>query len=148
MCCDMISGKDSVLGPNDKVVRTAKGKCNSRCLIYHARCEFCNKSYVGKTTQALNGRVSGHRSKYYHCLNYEGDRRDIDDDDHLLGLHLYFQHGVRVQSGFDESYKFTILENCSPRSIDLKEHIWIHRLHTLKPHGLNSHDPFGIPMSL
>ena len=147
-CCNMVSGKDYVLGPNNKVVRTVKGKCNSRNLIYHASCSFCNKAYVGKTTQNLNGRVSGHRSKYYHCLNYEGDKRDIDDDDHLLGLHLYFQHGLRVENGFDESYKFTILENCSPSSLDLKEHLWIHRLRTLKPYGLKSHDPFGIPMSL
>ena len=147
MCCKMVSKKDYVVGPNNKVIKTAKGKCNSRCLVYHACCGFCNKTYVGKTTQPLNGRVSGHRSKFYHSLNYNGDRRDIDDDDHLLGLHLYFQHGVRVRDGFDDSYKFTIVENCSPRSIDLKEHLWIHRLQALKPHGLNSHDPYGIPLS-
>ena len=144
----MVSEKDFVLDPNGKTRRTAKSKCNSRCVIYHAQYSNCNKIYVGKSTQRLNNRISGHRGKFFECSTYEGDRIELDDDDHLLGLHLYFQHGVRVQSGFDESYKFTILENCSPRSIDLKEHIWIHRLHTLKPHGLNSHDPFGIPMSL
>ena len=147
-CCSVVSKKDFVLGPNKKKVKSAKGTCSNRCVIYHGRCTLCQKVYVGKATQRLNGRINGHRSKFYDCLHYEGDRTDIDDDDHLLGIHLYFQHGVREKNGFNESYKFTILENCSPRDIDLKEHLWIHRLKTLKPHGLNSHDPFGIPMVL
>ena len=147
-CCDVVSNKDFVIGPNEKIIKTAKGICSNRCVIYHSRCAFCQKAYVGKATQRLNRRVNGHRSKFYECLYYDGDRQDIDDDDHLLGMHLYFQHGVREDIGFNESYKFTILENCSPRDIDLKEHLWIHRLKTLKPHGLNSHDPFGIPMIL
>ena len=43
-------------------------------------------------------RISGHRQKFYACLNYARDRIDLDDDDHLLGLHLYFQHGMREKS--------------------------------------------------
>ena len=107
-----------------------------------------NKVYVGKSTQRLNNRISGHRSKFYECLSYNGDRNDLDDDDHLLGLHLYFQHGYRDKSGFNDSYIFTVLENCGPRELDAKEHLWIQRLKAIKPFGLSSHDPFGIPLIL
>ena len=148
MCCEVVTEKDYVIGFNKEKVKTAQGQCTSRCLIYHASCSICNKRYVGKTVQPLNKRVNGHRSNFYSCLSYRGDRRDLDDDDHLLGLHLYFQHGIRGRRGFNDTYQFTILENCNPMSIDLKEHLWIHRLRTVKPYGLNSHDPFGIPLIL
>ena len=145
----MVSKKDFVTDPNGKKISTAVGQCNTRCLIYHASCGYCVKCYTGKTTQPLNGRVSGHRGKFYDCLQYNGDRLDLDvDDDHALGLHLYLQHGVRNPTGFNESYSFTVLERCNPRNIDLKEHLWIQRLKTVKPYGLNSHDPFGFPTTL
>lgn len=147
-CCDVVSEKDYVTDFNGKVVKTAKGQCKSRCLIYHASCSICQKNYIGKTVQPLSKRTNGHRSNFYSCLSYRGDRRDLDDDDHLLGMHLYFQHGIRHRKGFNDSYRFTILEHCSPMSLDLKEHLWIHRLRTIKPYGLNSHDPFGIPLIL
>ena len=147
--CSMVSKKDFVTDPNGKKIYTAVGQCNTRCLIYHASCGYCVKCYTGKTTQPLNGRVSGHRGKFYDCLQYNGDRLDLDvDDDHALGLHLYLQHGVRNPTGFNESYSFTVLERCNPRNIDLKEHLWIQRLKTVKPYGLNSHDPFGFPTTL
>ena len=145
----MVSQKDYIVDYNGKKVMTARGHCKSRCLIYHARCSICDQKYVGKTVQPLHKRVNNHRSNFYSCLRYRGDKRDLeDDDDHLLGLHLYFQHGIRNQKGFNSMYSFTILENCNPMNIDLKEHLWIHRLRTIKPYGLNSHDPFGIPLTL
>ena len=147
--CSMVSRKDYVTGPNGKKIRTAASQCNTRCVIYHAACCFCTKCYTGKTTQPLNSRISGHRGKYYDCLQYNGDRLDLDvDDDHALGLHLYLQHGLRDPRGFNESYSFTVLERCNPRNLDLKEHLWIQRLKTVKPYGLNSHDPFGFPTTL
>ena len=103
---------------------------------------------MGKSTQRLNNRISGHRHKFYECLAYEGDRIELDDDDHLLGLHLYFQHGIRDRGGFNDSYIFTVLEICGPRDLDAKEHLWIQRMNAIKPFGLNSHDPFGIPLIL
>ena len=38
--------------------------------------------------------------------------------------------------GFNESYIFTILENCSLRELDAKEHLWIQRLKAIKTFGL------------
>ena len=147
MTCSMVSKKDYVMGPNNKRLSTAKSCCKTRCVIYHASCHHCDKCYVGKTIQPLNSRVNGHRGKFYDCLNFNGDRLDLDvDDDYALGLHLYMQHGSREGKEFNEGYEFTVLERCNPRNIDLKEHLWIQRMKCLKPYGLNSHDPFGLPI--
>ena len=54
-CCSVVSKKDFVLGPNKKKVKSAKGTCSNRCVIYHGRCTLCQKVYVGKATQRLNG---------------------------------------------------------------------------------------------
>ena len=144
--CRMMSGKDCIYDKKKKKHRTARGKCNSKNLIYHARCRHCPKVYVGKTTQALNSRISGHRGKFVECVNNYGYLSN--EDDHLLGLHLYHQHRLLHRDDFDESYEFTILENCNPRNLDLKEHMWVQRLQCVAPYGLNSHDPFGIPILL
>ena len=148
MTCKMVSMKEKIQGPDLKWILTAKGQCDSRCLIYHAKCIHCDKPYVGKTIQKLSERVNGHRGMFYACLNYEGDRIDLDDDDHVLGLHLFLAHKIRDRRGFNGSFKFTIIELCNPSNIDLKEHLWIQRLKTIRPYGLNSHDPFGFPLVL
>ena len=67
-------------------------------------------------------------------------------DEHLLGMHLYYNHKLRHTNAFNNGFKFTILEVSNPRNLDLKEHIWIQRLECVVPYGLNSHDPFGIPL--
>ena len=119
------------------------------CDIYYCKCPLCDKTYVGKTVTPLNIRINGHRSKYYECLRYTGDRANLsDDEEHLLGLHLYFEHNFRDSGSFNDTYAFTLLERCNPRNIDLKEHLWIQRLKCIKPYGLNSHDPFGFPVVL
>ena len=139
----MVSKQETVCDRNMKKFRTARGMCTTKNLIYHARCHHCDKVYVGKTTQTLRDRVNGHRGKYYEVLDQRLQKSN--DDDHLLGLHLFQQHGLKYDDAFDESYQFTILELCSPKSLDLKEHTWIQRLKCVSPYGLNSHDTFGIP---
>ena len=147
--CKLVTRKDHIIGPGGKIIKTANGQCNTRCVIYHCKCSLCDKTYVGKTVTPLNIRINGHRSKYYDCLRYTGDRANLsDDDDHLLGLHLYFEHRLKDCGSFNDTYAFTLLERCNPRNIDLKEHLWIQRLKCIKPYGLNSHDPFGFPIVL
>ena len=146
--CQLMSRSNSIENGN-QVISTAEGTCLSRLLIYHAACKHCSKVYVGKTVQCLVDRINGHRNKYYSCLRGSVSENIIQsDDDYALGLHLISNHGLRHKTAFNESLAFTILEHCSPFNLDPNEHLWIHRLKSLKPFGLNCHDPFGIPLVL
>ena len=147
-CCKLVSNADHVLGPNNKRFRTCRGNCTTRSLIYHASCNMCDKAYVGKTTLPLSHRINIHRSKFYDCIKNSGKLKShlAGDDDHLLGQHIFFDHGMRYKDSFDTAFSFTILETVSPIDMDVKEHIWVQKLRTIVPLGLNSHDPFGIPL--
>ena len=102
-----------------------------------------------KTARCLVGRINGHRQKFYACLKDDFDYEIASkDDDYALGLHLLSHHQLKYKRAFNESFIFSVLEHCSPFNSDLNEHLLIHRLKCLKPFGLNSHDPFGIPLVL
>ena len=75
--------------------------------------------------------------------------KNVDDlDSYALGIHLYKDHGLIDITSFDRCYDFYVLEHCTPRSLDLKEHLWIQKCKTLTPKGLNLSSPFGIPLLL
>ena len=62
-----------------------------------------------------------------------------------LGAHLY-NHGLRDKHDFKKYFKVSILEVCSPKILEVKEHLFIHRLNTLSPFGINLSNPFSIPL--
>ena len=111
-------------------------------------CKLCNKNYVGRTTRFLRQRVNEHRAMYYKLLN--DPQADLlnpnDHDGYSLGRHLIDDHCCRDKNDFNDSYQIFILLNSSPRTLDINEHKWIQRLKTIKPFGINSVDPFGIPL--
>ena len=53
---------------------------------------------------------------------------------------------MRDFGDFNENYEMTLLEKCSPSMLNVNEHLWIQKLTTLNPLGLNSVDPFGLPL--
>ena len=59
---------------------------------------------------------------------------DLTDDEHSLGVHLYTEH----RSDFNKHYKICIIDNASPKMLELKEHKYIHLLKTLQPLGINT----------
>lgn len=63
-----------------------------------------------------------------------------------MGYHLKDVHNFNQKSDFNDSYRLVIIENCSPSVIDVREHYYIHRLNTLRPNGINSVNPFAIPV--
>ena len=86
--------------------------------------------------------MSGHRDKFYAVL--AGGEVDESSDDYSLGLHLVHEHGVDDRGDFDKLLRVQIVENCSPSSLEKKEHLYIHKYNTLYPVGLNKINPFGL----
>ena len=111
-------------------------------------CKLCIKKYVGRTVQFLRSRINGHRSKFYSLLNNPDLRfnNSGDDDMYSLGIHLIDEHGCNDRGDFNKYYEVFIIMNCSPATLEVNEHKFIQRLKTLKPFGINSVDPFGIPL--
>ena len=150
--CMYMSEKDSIIGSSGKSFKTASGTCSSKNVIYAASCKLCSKVYAGKTTQMLCGRISKHKSYFHKYRKANGKIQSPDgeelDDEFALGVHLYNQHKIKEPNGFENSYVFTILEHCSPKSLSEKEHLWIQQLRCLYPLGLNLNSPLGFPLLL
>ena len=51
-----------------------------------------------------------------------------------------------VRTVINKYYKVCIIENCSPKLLEVKENKYIHLLKTLRPLGLNTANPFGFSM--
>ena len=90
-------------------------------------------------------RMDGHRTCYYMVLRNHKDV-DVLSDNYSLGLHLVNEHGCIDEADFDRVYNVQVLENCSPSSLEKKEHCYIHKYNTLVPLGLNKTNPFGLPV--
>jgi len=133
---------------NGKEVKAAPGDCSSYNIVYIFMCKLCIKKYVGRTVQYLRTRVTQHRHKYYRLLEDPSIifNNSGDDDSYSLGAHLIDEHGCKERADFNKFYSVFILLNSSPSNLEVNEHRLIQRLKTLKPFGINSVDPFGIPL--
>ena len=91
----------------------------------------------------LQKRISGHRT----FVNKLDDLEDMDvSDDAALAHHLKQDHNFDTIRQFNASYKFTILEN-NPYSLDKSERMWVNRLVSMRPFGLNVEKPGGVTES-
>ena len=142
MCCKLI-GTENADTVNGLPVSTAPGNCRTKNTIYLVTCKLCDKPYIGRTVQPLRERMSGHRGNFYKVLAAHDDV-DESKDDFSLGLHLFHEHHLVDRGDFNEHLRLQILENCSPSSLEKKEHLYIHRFKTLYPVGLNKNNPFGL----
>ena len=80
---------------------------------------------------------------FYKLLNNDEDV-DETSDDYSLGLHLINEHGCSNKEDFNKHLQVQIVENCSPSTLEKKEHLYIHKFKTLYPVGLNKNNPFGL----
>ena len=63
----------------------------------------------------------------------------------IVDGHQNMDYGLTDPKAFDSPIKFGILEVVSPAEIEKKEYLWMHRLNTFQPVGINIEYPFGIP---
>ena len=97
--------------------------CISRCLVYLAECTVCKKQYVGNTTQQLRDRITEHRN----------------NKESALKSHLVL-HGIN----FNQAFKFVVLSKISPEKLTELESIWISKICTSEPNGLNRVNPCAL----
>ena len=148
--CFLMSGKDEITNAKKKKFKTGLGDCKTQNSIYCGTCKLCTKNYVGKSTQPEHKRVNGHRNdmkRYANNPQILNNNVDISEKDrYSLAIHLHSDHNIISQNGLDNHYTFTILEKCTPRSLDVKEHLWIQKMRSLAPFGLNLNSPLGFPL--
>ena len=95
----------------------------------------------------MNGRINGHRSDYKkYCEQHGILDPNSDVDRYAIGIHLYREHGLTNHDTFNQHMKFTILENCSPKDLSVKEHLWIQKTKSLYPECINLNSPYGLPL--
>ena len=138
--CSLVSGTDSVTN-NTNTIRTAGGDCKSRNIVYTARCKLCttNNVYVGKTVTPLHKRVNGHRNTLHALLKANDPVACAGEitDENILGVHLYFDHGLRNGEAFNENYVFDIVHQGPADSLRKHEQSIMDSLESLYPLGLN-----------
>ena len=94
--------------------------CHSVNIIYLIRCKQCSKSYVGQTSRSLRRRMEQHLADIT-------ARRPTPLAEHFNG------------SCTASDFSFTALEHCPNLEKRLKkENVWMGRLQSLKPDGLNT----------
>ena len=146
--CEMIASEDKY-SFNGITVRTAEGTCTSYNIIYLVVCNICNHPYIGRSSRQLNSRIGEHRRNFYQIIDKKVEPKINNEtdkcDDFALGAHLY-NHGLRDKHDFTKFFKVSILEVCSPKILEVKEHLFIHTLNTLSPFGINLSNPFSIPV--
>jgi len=148
--CALMSGKDEIINAKNKKYKTGMGNCKTNNCVYVAKCKMCEKNYVGKSTQPEHKRVNGHRTdmkKYMENPNVVGNNSELSvKDRYSLAIHLHRDHGIVSIRGLDDQYTFTILDKCTPKSLDVKEHSWIQKMKSMTSFGLNLYSPLGFPL--
>ena len=80
--------------------------------------------------------INGHRHKFYDVLKHNDTESRDYDDDQVLGAHLV-HHGMSDKKDFDRNYRLFVLAQCKPTALRPTEQLWIDKLRTMKPFGLN-----------
>ena len=122
------SGKIKNLHNNKTYNTTTKGTCQSNSLVYCIECNWCHIKYVGQTKNRIIDRFQGHLFDIKNNLNttvarHFGSHNDRTDPNMTIHILEYIR-----------------LPKDLPRSSSLRDNrelVWIHRLNTLIPNGLN-----------
>ena len=121
------------MGQVDKLLNTNSGKsclieggnCSNKNVIYAAECRRHNQLYVGYTSTTRKQRFNKHRSDAKH-----------DPDATELGRYYHDSPDCH----FDRDLRVDILQNVNgdEKNLEFYENLWITRLDSREPNGLNS----------
>ena len=122
------SGKIQNLLNNKNYKAMINGTCQSNNLIYCLECNWCHTKLVGQTKNRIIDRFQGHIFDIKHNHNttvvrHFGSHRDQLDPNMTIHILEY----IRLPK---------VLPRSNSRR-DTRELVWIHRLNTLIPNGLN-----------
>ncbi len=109
---------------NEKFQITGSFNCNTEGVIYLITCTKCNVQYVGQTGRRFVDRVKEHL--YYIRKKKEATGTHFSTDNHS-----------------NSDMKVQIIEKVMPNSINMRlerESMWINKLATKRPHGMNKSD--------
>jgi len=115
----------------------SKAICTSHNVIYAIQCNTCGKQYVGQTKRQLSVRLTEHISDL--------KKANLDEIKKTVGKHLTIpDHTSHIDQITCFVLDFIKSPAHSTRGVierNEKERIWISRLRTLRPHGLDTMDP-------
>jgi hypothetical protein len=137
--CPMMdtTGKITSFKTKETCHSRAKAVCIAHNIIYGIQCNTCGKQYVGQTKRVFSVRLKEHIKDL--------TKTTLTEKDQPVAKHLTKpDHTGRI----DQITLFVLDFIKSPSHSDRgalerndKERIWIHRLGTLRPHGLNTMEP-------
>lgn len=95
--------------------------CKSKNVIYGIQCNICKKLYIGQTSKQLNLRINNHRTAARRQTNWP-----------------IYRHFLTKNHDFDRDHRIIIIEATTKNNLLHREKLWIRRLNTTLPNGLNS----------
>jgi len=107
--------------------------CNSNNLIYCISCKSCHKQYVGQTKNSIKERFKCHFYSIAHPETSEttvGRHFSAPDHNGLEDVTIHVLEFIHIPKDTPASLRFR----------DESERIWMHRLASIAPLGLNSAD--------
>ena len=133
--CPKLDHSGSILCPRSGRTHPTKTNitCNSNNLIYCIRCKTCSKLYVGQTKNSIKERFKCH----FYSISHP------QKSDTTVGRHF----SAQGHNGIDDTQILVLDFITAPQNTlsaqrlrDETEKMWIHKLSTIAPYGLNSAD--------
>lgn len=131
------SGKITSFKTKKSCYSRTKATCLAHNIIYGIQCNTCGKQYVGQTKRNFSVRFREHTNDL--------SKNNLNEIDQPVAIHLTRPDHT---GSIDQITCFVLDFIKSPSHSDRgalerndKERIWIHRLGTLRPHGLNTMEP-------
>ena len=134
--CRYIKETNTVEDRNNVIIHLKHQlNCQSQGVVYLIECSNCGIRYVGETTQKLKDRINQHRSDIKRqqdtvvATHFNQQCKDIN--------YLQIIPLEKVVRNVPQAYTTVIIERSDEVRFLQREQVWIKKLNTLSPFGLN-----------